>query len=249
MVKAVILDDERGNIETLQELLASFCSHVKVVASCSTVKEAAAAINAHQPDLVFLDVELKGETGFDLFTHFPGPGFGVIFTTAHEKYALRAIKSSCLEYLLKPINHRELAAAVEKFEKKKRAEDVGGKIETLLGNLSGGRQRLNKIAVPAADGYSFIDVDSIIYCQADLNYTRVVHASGDPVLSTRSLKEFEDMLDTKIFFRCHKSWLINLRHIKKYSRVDGTRVLMADDKWVDISVRKREEFLDIFEHF
>lgn len=249
MIKAIIVDDEKGNSDSLRELLNAYCKQVIVLESAQNLKDAVALIQNLHPDLVFLDVELRGEFGFGIFKEFPNPDFQVIFTTAHEKYALQAIKSSALEYLLKPIDYRELISAVEKFEKQQLMTISQKKISVLLENLGNDTQTFSKIAIPSADGYSFVNTNEIIFCQAEMNYTFVFTNKGEKILSTRNLKEFEELLNPSLFFRCHKSWLINLNFIKKYSRAEGTRVLMANDTWIDISVRKREEFLKLFDKF
>ncbi len=247
MTKAILVDDASANLTTLTGLLKTYCPTITVVAMCSTITEAVNAIKQQQPALVFLDVELQNEMGFDLFNHFDAPTFEVIFTTAHEKYALQAIKSSCLEYLLKPIDYRELVNAIEKFERQQQLSINKNKIEVLLENINSIHQKANKIAIPNANGYVFLNTSDILYCEADMNYTKVLTTKQDAFLSTKNLKEFEEMLDPNVFFRCHKSWIINLNHIKQYSRLDGNRVQMLNDQWIDISVRKRDEFLKLFQ--
>ncbi len=247
MTKAILVDDASSNLTTLTSLLKTYCPTIIVVATCSTITEAVNAIKQNQPALVFLDVELQNEMGFDLFNHFDAPTFEVIFTTAHEKYALQAIKSSCLEYLLKPIDYRELVNAIEKFERQQQLTINKKKIEVLLENVNSIQQKVNKIAIPNANGYVFLNTADILYCEADMNYTKVVTNTGDSFLSTKNLKEFEETLDFNIFFRCHKSWIINLDFIKQYSRIDGSRVQMINNQWIDISVRKRDEFLKLFQ--
>jgi two-component system LytT family response regulator len=246
MTKAILVDDAPSNLRTLEGLLNEYCPEIQVIETCGTIADAVKAIKTHNPDLIFLDVELQNELGFNLFDIFPSPAFEVIFTTAHEKYALQAIKSSCLEYLLKPIDYRELIKAVEKFEKQNQLTINEKKIEILLENVNNVQQTVNKIAIPNANGYVFLNTDEILYAEADMNYTKVITNKHDSYLSTKNLKEFEEMLDPNIFFRCHKSWLINLNYIKQYSRSDGTRVQMQNDQWIDISVRKKDEFLKLF---
>ncbi len=246
MINAILVDDSPSNLQLLKGLLNEYCPNVSVLETCTNIKDAENAIKKYTPELVFLDVELQNELGFNLFDLFPSPGFEVVFTTAHEKYALQAIKSSCLEYLLKPIDFRELINAVDKFEKQKQLTVNKKKIEVLLENVNNIQQTVNKIAIPNANGYVFLNTSEILYCEADMNYTKVVTTKNDSFLSTKNLKEFEEMLDTEAFFRCHKSWLINLNFIKQYSRIDGTRVEMANNQWIDISVRKRDEFLKMF---
>ncbi len=246
MIRTILIDDDDSNLKTLKGLLNKFCENVEVLSTCKSVKEAETAIIKYNPELVFLDVEMHNELGFDLFELFPLPNFEVIFTTAHEQYALRAIKSSCIEYLLKPIDYRELINSIEKFEKIKGKPINQKKIETLIENINNKGQNFSKIAIPSSDGYTFLNTSEIQYCEADLNYTKVITVNGDLFLSTKNLKEFEELLSPLNFFRCHKSWLINLNFVKKYSRTDGNRVLMSNDKWIDISFRKKDEFLKIF---
>ncbi|MGZ3904846.1 MAG: LytR/AlgR family response regulator transcription factor [Bacteroidia bacterium] len=246
MIRAVIIDDENGNIRYLEGLLKEYCSRVSVVATFNGVAEAAAFIAKEKIELVFLDVELNNELGFKLLESFPDPPFEVIFITAHEKYALSAIKASCLEYLLKPVNHTELIAAIEKFEKQKKSQANQKKIEMLLENVAAAS--FHKIAVPSNEGYSFVSVNDIVCCEASTNYTIVYTAKNEKLTSTRGLKEFEELLPKDVFFRCHKSWLVSLNFVKNYNRNDML-VTMSNGMKIDVAVRKKEEFIKLFEKF
>jgi two-component system, LytTR family, response regulator len=248
MIRATIIDDENGNIRYLQGLLGEYCKQVVVKDTFNTIKDAAAFISGEKIDLIFLDVELNHELGFKLLELFPNPDFQVIFTTAHEKYALSAIKTSCLEYLLKPINYTELIAAVEKFEKQKQVVVNQKKIETLLENIGSNSGSFNKIAIPSNDGYTFVSVNDIVCCEASMNYTVVYTNKNEKIVSTRGLKEFEELLNPQLFFRCHKSWIINLNYIKKFLRNDS-QVILNNEMKIDVAVRKKEEFLKLFEKF
>lgn len=248
MIRAIIVDDENGNIRYLQGLLKEYCKQVVVKEVFNGVKEAAAFIAKEKVDVVFLDVELNNELGFKLLELFPNPDFQVIFTTAHEKYALSAIKTSCLEYLLKPISYTELIAAVEKFERQKQVSINQKKIETLLENIGSNSGSFNKIAIPSNEGYTFISINDIVCCEASMNYTVIYTNKNEKIVSTRGLKEFEELLNPQLFFRCHKSWIINLNYIKKYLRNDS-RVTLNNDMKIDIAVRKKEEFFMLFEKF
>ena len=246
MIKVVLVDDEPGNIELMQQMLQQYCKQVYVCGSATTIKAATQLIELHAPALVFLDVEMKNETGFDLFKQFASPAFQVIFVTAHEKYALQAIRSSCLEYLLKPVDYKELIAAVDKFEKQHQLALTQKRMETLLGNISGKKNQIRKIAIPTGDGLIFINTNEIIYCEASGNYT-IISTAGERITSSKTLKEYEEMLADPVFFRCHKSFLINLDFVKKFSRTDGFRVQMQNEAWIDIAVRKKDEFISLFE--
>jgi len=247
MIKALIIDDDKGCIETLNELCKKHLPQLTILGSANTIAQGGELIAKFQPDLVFLDVELKGEYGFDLFKNISQPRFKVIFTTAHEKYALKAIKASCLEFLLKPIDPVELKEAVAKFEKH-REQSFDKKIEALLSNLGGTNNAFPKIIIPSADSHTFLSVNEIVCCEADMNYTNVFTDKGIKIVSTKNLKEFEETLDASVFFRCHKSWLVNLNFIKKFLKSDS-QLIMANDMCIDVSVRKKEEFLSLFKKF
>jgi two-component system LytT family response regulator len=248
MIKALIVDNEKNSIDSLTLLINDYCSDIEIIGSAQTVKEAYSIIQTKHPDLIFLDVEMDGETGFDLLGLFKQPEFQVIFQSAHEKYALKAIKSSCLEYMLKPIHPNDLKNAIEKFNVFQKLQSHQKRFEILMENMHS-THSITKIAIPNNDGYVFLNVPEIIYCQSDNNYTLIFTSRGERVMSSKSLKEFEELFPADSFFRCHKSWFINLQHIQKYSRTDGSKVMMTNGVWIDISVRKREEFLKLFDKF
>lgn len=244
-MNCVLIDDEQGCIDTLSGVLKQFCPQVNILGSARSIAEAVKLINLTGPQLVFLDVEINSETGFDLFNYFPDPRFEVVFTTAHEKYALKAIKSSCYDFLLKPIVIQEVTAVISRLEKEKRR--TGEKnVGVLLDNLKAKDQQLQKIAIPSSEGYTFIDVKEIISLEADGKYTRITAAGGISSLSTKNIGEFEEMLDADIFFRTHKSWIINLNYVKKFLKGDS-RVIMSNDVAADVSTRKKDDFLKLFE--
>jgi len=245
MIKTILIDDDESNLNTLKALLNKYCKNVDVIATCTTIVEAEKTINNNKVELVFLDIELNNESGFDLLKIFRNPSFQVEFTTAHEQYALKAIKSSCLEYLLKPIDYRELIYTIDKYQSISNIQQ-SEKINVLLDNTNDRKYSISKIAVPISDGFIFLNINDIQYCQADMNYTKIILLNGNSVLSTKNLKEFEELLNQENFFRCHKSWLINLNYIKRYSKTDGNRVQMSNEVWIDISFRKKDDFLKIF---
>ncbi|MDP2388245.1 MAG: LytTR family DNA-binding domain-containing protein [Bacteroidota bacterium] len=246
MIRAVLIDDESSCREALSLLLKEFCPQVELLGMAGSLPEGINLIREKKPELVFLDVELKNHLGFKLFESFPNANFHVVFCTAHEKYALQAIKTSCLEYLLKPIDPVELMNAVDKFKRTVNRELNQKKVDVLLENAGNASQVLNKIAVPTSDGYFFINTSDILYFEGDGKYTNMFTNKGDKIVSSKNLGEFEELLSHQNFFRCHKSWLINLNYIKKYMRGDG-QVIMSNDKLVDVSIRKKEEFLKLFD--
>ncbi|MCB0650895.1 MAG: response regulator transcription factor [Saprospiraceae bacterium] len=243
-LKAVIVDDEMHSRETLKNLVQEFCSDVEVVGMAGSVKEALSIISAALPDLVFLDIELQPGTGFDVLTQLKDLNFDVIFTTAFEQYAIKAVKFSSLDYLLKPIDVEELQQAVDKARKRKNQEIYKQQLETLLNNLKQ-QPELNKICLATADGIEFVDVEQIIYCKANGSYTTFVLKNSPPVLVSKHLKEYETLLADQRFMRVHNSFLINLKEVKRFVRSDGGYIIMNNDDMVSISRGKKDEFLNI----
>ncbi len=248
MIRTIIIDDEKSCIDLLSVLLIEHCKQVKIIAQGSSVEEGISLINELKPDLVFLDIELKDQLSFSILDKIKSKNFHVIFTTAHEKYAVRAIKASCLEYILKPIGKTELIEAIEKFEKTKLIAFNQRKIEILLDNVGSNNNTVNKIAIPCQEGYTFINCNDILYCSADLKYTDIFTTKNDHIVSSKNLGEFEDLLPQPLFFRCHKSNIININFVKKFIKSDS-QVLMSDGKLIDVSARKKDDFLKLFEKF
>lgn len=242
MIRSIIVDDELNSRESLRILVEEFCDGIKVDALCQNVSEAIEAIAQFDPDIVFLDIQLQRETGFDLLTRVRNPRFEVIFTTAYSEYAIKAFKFSAIDYLLKPIDVEELKGAIGKVQKQF-SQNVSDRLQHLLQNLSTGSSENYKLALPTAEGLTFVKVNDILYCEASSNYTEITVADNKKHVVSRTLKEYEDLLADQNFFRIHHSTLINLNHIKKYVRGDGGYVVMNNDKSLDVSKRKKEGFL------
>lgn len=241
MIRAMIVDDEGRGRKTLEKLLERLCPDVEVVASVESVDDALSAIRSLHPDLLFLDVEMPFESGFDLLDLLPDARPEVIFTTAHDQYALRAAKSSALDYLLKPIAGDELIAAVAKARKR---------LQTTLPADREAAQRSSskevdrsRIAIPTDDGLILARIDDVIRCMAEGCYTRLHMLDGGEILVSRTLKEFEELLPAISFVRIHHSHLINLQHVKKFLRSDGGKVIMCDNSTVLVSRRKKDELM------
>jgi len=242
MLNCIIVDDELKSRESLKILIEDFCEGVTVKALSQNVSEAIEAIEVHKPDVVFLDIQLQRETGFDLLTQLKNVDFEVIFTTAFSEYAIKAFKYSAIDYLLKPIDIEELKLALAKVEKRK-GHAIGDRLQQLLQNLRAGTSDNYKLALPTADGLVFVKVSEILYCEASSNYTEIVLTDSRKYIVSRTLKEYEDMLTEQNFYRIHHSYLINLNEIKKYVRGEGGYVIMNNDKSLDVSKRKKEGFL------
>lgn len=246
MIRAIIIDDERSSQITLENMVTEFCENVKIIATASAVLEGVEVINKEKPDLVFLDIEMPVHNGFSLFDHFPAPSFNVIFTTAFQKYAIKAFRFSAIDYLLKPINLEDLQTAIEKVSSKKEMASTKEKLQTLKANLN---NNCNKLALPTQEGYHFVEVKDVIRCQSQNNYTFFHLSDGKKILVSRTLKIFAKMLEDHNFFRISRSDLVNLNHIVTFNRQKNPTLTLSDDSTLPISIRRREAFLKVIETF
>lgn len=250
MITALIVDDEEKNRDSLAKMVTQFCHDVQVIGKADSVASAKEMILARNPQLVFLDVEMPGGSGFDLLEEFDAPEFNVIFTTAHAAYAIKAIKFAALDYLLKPINLNELKTSVEKAivsieSKLQSGNETSRKFEVLRDNRQHEVFNFKKIALPSSEGINFYDIGKILRCEADRAYCKFHMADGSSFLVSKSLKEFEDLLMECNFFRVHKSNMVNLAHIEKYVSGKGGYVILSDGSHVDVSVRRKEELMKV----
>jgi two-component system LytT family response regulator len=243
MIRAIIVDDESHCIDRLSRLLAETREPVQLAGTFRSVEEAAANIPRLYPDLVFLDVELQGKTGFDLLRQIHDITFEVIFTTAFEKYAIQAFKFSALDYLLKPIDTVDLQQALHKLQEKISKEEMAKKFEVLFDHLKNVQGVSRKISIPTVQGLTFLRINDIIRCEADGNYTTFYLQDKQKLKVSKTLKEYEDLLADCNFYRVHHSHLINLSHIKSYQKGKGGSVSMADDSEIEVSSRKKDDFL------
>lgn len=242
MMRALIIDDEIRSRESLEIIVKENCKNVEVVALAESVESGVAAIKQHKPDLLFLDIELQDGTGFDLLEKNSSSDFHVIFTTAFENYALKALKISAVDYLLKPINSEELVQAVNKAEELSDSDSTKRNFELLLQNLQNSTGK-HKIALPTSEGLTFINVTEIIRCQADGSYTHFFFKDRKKILVSKKIKEYEELLSPYNFVRVHHSHLVNLDEVSKYVRGDGGYVVMSDGETVYVSKRKKEDFM------
>jgi len=243
ILKAIIVDDEPNAREKLQLMIERFCRDVEVCGVARDAEEGLAMIGKHQPDLVFLDIEMPVLTGFDMLKQIPEINFEIIFTTAHDEYAIRAIKFSALDYLLKPIDLEQLQLAIQKAATRKTEKTSTQQYLSLKENLSK-PSAMEQLAVPAQTGMLFLKVRDIVYCEADSNYTKIMMLNKQKVVSTRTLKEYEELLTETGFIRIHHSWLINKTHVKQYVKGEGGQVIMNDGTALDVSRRKKEYVIE-----
>jgi two-component system LytT family response regulator len=243
-MKAVIIDDEGKARRILEALLNQNCEDVEVVAVADDVPSGVKMINREQPDIVFLDIEMPGFSGFQLLEFFDEIDFDIIFTTAYSEHALKAFEVSAIDYLLKPIQIDQLIKAVDKVRSKKAAQ-INEKINTLKENLR--ENKISKIALPVADGLLFVKPEEILYLKAESSYTNIYLAENKTILVSKTLKEFEKLIDHPHFMRIHRSYFVNLNHIKQYFKSDGGHIEMINGDIVYFSKDKKEEMLAAFQ--
>lgn len=245
-IKAIIVDDEQHCIDALQAMLQKKCPEVTVLAGVNSVEEARRVIDELAPDLVFLDVEMPHQNGFELLKQYDRIQFDVIFTTAYEQYALKAIKFNALDYLLKPFSVQDLQEALRKFQERRAGKSTDPAIaplEVFLQNMKTMQQSNRKIALPTINGLVFMPVQNIVRCESTGNYTKLFFTDRKQLLVSKSLKEFEELLTDVDFFRVHNSHLINLQQMESYIQGEGGFALMSDGTQVEVSRRRKADFL------
>jgi two-component system LytT family response regulator len=246
MLRALIIDDEAHMRDTLVKLLGLQCPEVHVVGQASGVASGTAAVNEFHPDLVFLDIQMKDGTGFDLLYNLPTIDFKVIFVTAYDQYALQAFRFSAVDYLLKPINPEQLSDAVNRAGQMIQ-EHFNLQMKALEENLKSVNKQHKKIIIKTTENIHLLDMKNIISCESESSYTTIHTAGGDKILVSKTLKDYEDMLADCGFYRVHKSFLINLLQIKRFERQDGGSIVMSNDLKIPVASRKRDELLLLFE--
>lgn len=239
-IKVFIVENDVGSIESLRSMLHTF-PQLEVLGFGSDVHESVRQIQDLKPDLLFLDIELNGGTGFDLLSHLRDYDFDIIFTTAFEGFAIDAIKLSALDYLLKPFGIQDIQVALEKLFNRNRSKSL---IENLVENNVQSNKTEGKIALFSAEGIHYISLDHILYCKADSNYTYFFTENETPIIVSQPLKKYQTILEPFCFFRIHQSYLINLTKVKKFKKCDGGFVQMNNGKELPISRRRKELLLD-----
>jgi len=248
MIKSIIIEDEKKSRDVLKSLIDRYCKNVEVITEAEGVKDGVEKINLHKPDVIFLDIQMPDGSGFRLLEKLDNIDFDIIFTTAFDQYAIRAIKYSALDYLLKPISPDDLIVAVEKVKQRKLGTQINQNIKVLLENIDKPELEPQKIVLSTSDKIHVVDIDNIIRCESDNYYTRFYFREGNPVLISKTLKENEELLSEHNFIRPHKSHLINTKYIKAFLRVDNGYIQMTDDSKIPVSRRKREAIIDIINH-
>ncbi len=245
MIKIIIVDDSSTSRITLEKFLTkNFSEKYTIVSICEDAETAKKAIKANKPDLVFLDIEMPNKNGFELLNEIKSIRFEVIFTTAHTDYAIKAIKADALDYLIKPINLKDLTIALRRFENKKIIHD---KIDFKSINPKSSNDLLKKIAFSTDTGYEFINVNSILFCEANSNYCRIFCVDGREILLAKTLKNIhEQLIPTNLFHRIHKSYLVNLNYILRLNKSGSLEVELQNGIKLPVSYRQKENFLNAF---
>ena len=247
VLKAIIVDDEEFARSSLFFLLQQNCPEVEITGIARSVAEAKDILNHHPIDLIFLDIAMPGGNGFDLIPDAQKHKAAVIFTTAYDQYALKAIKANALDYLLKPIDIDELKTAVEKVTQHIKLFQNQNENDERISNLASSltaKSEIRKLTLPYGQGFKMIDVDDIIYIEADSNYSVVHLSNNDNITVSKVLREFEELLPTDQFVRIHKSSIINLNHLKEYNSKNGLQVFLKNGESINISRRRASDFFE-----
>jgi two-component system LytT family response regulator len=247
MITAIIIDDEQKGRMSLKQKLGDYCSNVQLIGEADNGEEGIRLIEKHHPRIVFLDIEMPRMDGFEMLQRLHENDFHLIFTTAYDHYAIKAIKYAAFDYLLKPIDIEELQATIANIDGKKKNQ-VSMQVELLQQSMQQPKKQLNKLAIPTLDGLLFYDINEIVHLEANSNYTNIHLLNRTKIIASKTLKEFEELLPDDIFFRTHHSHLINLNFIVRYIKGDGGQIELQNGTHVEVSRRKKEEFLKITRH-
>jgi two-component system, LytTR family, response regulator len=243
MIKAIIIDDEKHCIITLNHLLSQV-KDLTVVATTQNSIQAKELIEKHDVDLVFLDIEMPEMNGFDVVNQFDNVNFKVIFTTAYDQYALKALRLNALDYLLKPIDLDDVNVAIQKF--RDHSLHISKEQVQNLKMFSNGKVQ-ETIAISSQEGLCFVKIEDIMYLEASSNYTYIIMNNNTKHLASKTMQTFEEVLDQNdTFFKCHKSYIINLKFIKQYIRGEGGELIMIDAKSIPVSRTRKQDFLNLF---
>ena len=247
-IKAIIIDDEKRARNLLNQLItASLGETIEIIGEAGTIDEAYHSIVEKKPDLLFLDIQIHNETGFDLLKRFENPSFEVIFVTAYDKYAIEAFQFSAFGYILKPIQANELRSTIgrltDRIEQKQL--DKSKLVKVLIENY-GDDGRIKKLVINNIEGFKVLKLENIIRLEGDRNYTNFILTEGKKVTTSKSLGEYEKMLNDHGFFRIHQSTMVNLRHVTAFERKDGGYVEMSDEKKCKVSRQRKDQFLARF---
>ena len=250
MIKTILVDDEPRGLCTLKTLLNEYCPELKIVAECSEAESAKEKIELLAPQLAFLDISLPGKNSFDLLAELGQIDFEIIFVTAHNEYTLQAFHYSAVDYLMKPIDEDLLADAVRRAVKRITVNTINNNVSTLLHNLHKTQSPQEmKLCIPSLKGFQVVELKDILYCEASSSYTNFHFANKHTICTAKSIHEYEELLADAGFVRIHKSYLINLLHVKEYIKGEGGSVILTGGNEIEVSRRKKDIFLTQMKEF
>jgi two-component system LytT family response regulator len=249
-ITSILVDDEPRGLSSLQKLLGYNCPELEIMATCSSADEAKEKIKQLKPQLVFLDINMPEKTGFDLLNELGEINFEIIFVTAHHDYMMQAFRFSAVDYLLKPVEDNLLTEAVRRAVKKIEEKSGETNMETLLYNLKNkeGAQKM-KLCIPSLKGFQVVKLAEIIYCEASSNYTNFHFTERPLICASKPIHEYESLLEDCGFVRIHKSFVVNLEHVKEYIRGEGGTVILSNGHDIEVSRRKKEIFMQRMKEF
>jgi two-component system LytT family response regulator len=250
MIKTILVEDEIRGLNALKKLLAEYCPELKIIAECTNAQMAREKIELLEPQLVFLDISLPGKNSFDMLAEMENINFEIIFITAYNDYTLQAFRYSAIDYLMKPINEDLLVEAVKKAVKRISLNSVNNNINTLIHNLQKPySQQDMKLCISSQKGFQVVELKNILYCEANNSYTNFHLQQKQMICSSKVIQEFEELLSDAGFVRIHKSYLVNLLHVKEYLRGEGGTVILSNGEQIEVSRRKKEFFLQNMKEF
>jgi two-component system, LytTR family, response regulator len=247
-LRAILIDDESSSRNSLRQKISAYCPGIEIIAECENGEDGLKTIEESKPDVVFLDVEMPRMNGFTMLQQLKNRSFELIFTTAYDHYAIKAIRYSALDYLVKPVEVEELKESVRKATEKREHNIPNVRVETLLHNLLDEKNLHSRIAIPSMEGLQFVEMGDIIYLEAKSNYTEIFVKDIPKITVAKTLKEFDDLLPSSAFVRIHHSYLINKHHVLKYIKGEGGQVVMRNGTILDVARRKKEEFMKAIGH-
>ena len=247
-ISVLIVDDEFQSRKLITKMLSLFFPEISIISEAASVKEALLCMEHTKPELIFLDIQLQKENGFDLLNKITNYCFELIFITAYNEFAVKAFRYNALDYLMKPVDADEFREAVKKalnkIKESKKTSPV--QLELLNQQLKQPQKLPDRIVIPSAEGYLVIPIDNISYCHANSNYTEFYFTDKTKVISSYNMGQYEDILNEHNFFRIHRSYIINLAHVRMYKKGEGGIVVMNDGKEIEVSRRNKEAFLRLF---
>jgi two-component system LytT family response regulator len=243
-IKAILIDDERSSLQNLEQKIREFCPEIRILAAVEQPADAIFLIRHHRPDVIFLDIEMPHMNGFRMLSELGDYSAEIVFTTAYNHYAIEAIRMSAFDYLMKPVAIQDLRVTVDRLGKRL-ASATQERLDVLRQSLNRNISQESRIAVPTWEGLEFILIRNVVRIESSSNYSRIFFINADPLLVTKQLKEFEEMLLPHRFCRVHNVHLINLNYVRKYIRGEGGSVIMENGDEIDVSRRKKDDFLKL----